>query len=435
MAVDLDALLSARQRQSIAESTARINVWHGSIRSGKTIASLLRWLLFVATAPRGGELVIVGKTRDTIERNVLGPLMNPVLFGVLAKHTTHTTGSNVAVILGRTVHLIGANDAKAEEKLRGLTCAGAYVDEATLLPEQFWNQLLGRCSVPGAQIFATTNPDSPSHWFRKKFLLRAGELDLRQWRFQLADNPSLTKAYVDAISSEFVGLWYRRFILGDWVAAEGAIYDMWDPDVHVVGGRHDQHALPHLVKPDGTTVPQMASRWWVGIDYGTTNPFAAILLALSETGVVYAVDEWRYDSKLERRQLTDAEYSAQLRAWLDRRLVAWGADVDFTFVDPSAASFKVQLWHDGTAGLRDADNDVIDGIRTMASALATGRHKVHARCEGLIDEFPGYSWDPKASAAGNDKPLKTDDHSLDADRYGLVSGAWMWQHEPLLEAA
>jgi PBSX family phage terminase large subunit len=404
--------LSETQLRSVVESTARINVWHGSIRSGKTIASLLRWLIFVGTqAPAHGELVIVGKTRETIERNVLTPLQDATLFGPIARLVTHTTGANTCMILGRVVHLIGANDAKAEGKLRGLTCAGVYVDEATLLPEAFWNQLLGRCSVEGARIFATTNPDSPAHWLRRNFLQRGG-LDLRQFPFRLADNPSLTKTYVDAISTEYVGLWYRRFILGEWVAAEGAIFDMWDEDRHVVDGD-----LP------------LIGRWWVGIDYGTTNPFAAILLGLAGDGVVYAADEYRYDSTAARRQLTDSEYSTNLRAWLQRAKVELGADPEWIYVDPSAASFKTQLRRDAIDGVRDGDNDVLDGIRLMSSALANGRHKVHRRCPGLIEEIPGYVWDPKATADGVDKPLKTGDHSIDADRYGLQTGRRMWWNE------
>lgn len=425
-ATDLTAALSPKQLRSIAEADARINVWHGSIRSGKTIGSLIRWLIYLADPPTGGRYLMVGKTLQTIERNVIEPLQDEALFGPLARLVRHTPGASTAIILGKVVHLVGANDARSEEKLRGVTCAGAYVDEVTVLPEQFWNQLLGRCSVPGAKVFATTNPDSPGHWFLKKFLLRAGELDLRDWRFGLADNPSLTDEYVAAISAEYVGLWYRRFILGEWVAAEGAIYDMWDPARHVIGGVDDDLALP-----DGET----PTRWWIGVDYGTTNPFAAILATTTDRGRVVAVDEWRWDPTKERQSLTDTEFSERMRRWLDARRMAWGAAPDWVFVDPSAASFKVQLWRDEVEGIRDADNDVIDGIRVVASALASGRHVVHARCAGLIEEFPGYVWDPKATLKGEDRPMKTADHSLDADRYAVKSGHWMWRNEPLLAAA
>lgn len=407
--------MSPAQIRSVVESNARINAWHGSIRSGKTIASLLRWLIFVATAPYGGELVIVGKTRETIERNVLAPLMDGALFGSIAKLVTHTRGSNVAIILGRTVHLIGANDSKAEGKLRGMTCVGAYVDEATLLPKGFFQQLLGRLSVPGAKLFCTTNPDNPAHWFKKEFLNRAAHLNMRSWHFTLADNPALDPAYVAAISREYVGLWYRRFILGEWVVAEGAVYDMWDPDRHVVT------ALPHI------------DRWLTtGVDYGTVNPFAAEMVGLGEDGRLYVVAEWRYDSREHRAQMTDEAYSRALRGWWARiprpaEIAAVGVEPEWVHVDPSAASFMTQLWADGVPNVVGADNEVVDGIRTVSTLLATDRLRVHSSCEGLIGEVGGYSWDEKAAERGDDKPIKVNDHLCDALRYGVHSTEWLWR--------
>jgi PBSX family phage terminase large subunit len=180
--------------------------------------------------------------------------------------TSYTAGAPSAVILGRRGWVIGANGARAESRLRGLTCAGAYVDEGSLVPREFFTQLLGRMSVPGAKLFVTINPDNPAHWLRRDFLGNNG-LDLRNWHFQLGDNPSLTREYIAAISAEFTGLWYRRFILGEWVAAEGAVYDMWDDQIHVID-----------------VVPAIQSWVCAAIDYGTTNPFHALLLGLGVDG-------------------------------------------------------------------------------------------------------------------------------------------------------
>ncbi|WP_424862112.1 PBSX family phage terminase large subunit [Streptomyces sp. MMS24-I29] len=405
--LDLDCLpLSRKQLRSVGQATARINLWHGSVRSGKTIASLLAFVIAVATAGPSGLIIVVGRSLQTIERNVLEPLQDPALFGPLARHVVHTRGATTAVILGRTVHLIGAADARAEGRLRGLTAQLAYVDEATLLPEAFWTQLLARLSVPGARLYATTNPDSPRHWLKTGYLDRAAELDLRAWHFKLADNPSLSPEYVAALAAEYVGLWKRRMIDGAWVVAEGAIYDMWDESRHVV------NALPDM------------RRHWCGIDYGTTNPFAAILLGEGVDGRLYVAAEWRHDSRATHRSMTDAQYSAAVRAWLD------GLDIapEWTFVDPSAASFSTQMWQDGNPGLARAANEVADGIRSVSSLLAADRLLVHESCEGLLTELPGYSWDPKATARGEDKPLKIDDHSADALRYAVHSTAHEWRH-------
>lgn len=410
----LFGVLSRKQIRSVVESSAvRIALWAGAVRSGKTIASLIAFLIALAKAPQHGLVVIVGKTLQTIERNVIEPLQDPTLFGPIARHVHHTRGSNTAIILGRTVHLIGASDARAEGRLRGLTACLAYVDEATLIPEAFWTQLLARLSVPGAQLLGTTNPDGPAHWLRKSFLLRAGELNLASWHFTLDDNPSLDPGYVAALKLEYVGLWHRRYILGQWCLAEGAVYDMWDPDRHVVD------VLPRI-------------RGWVGlgVDYGTVNPFAALLLALGEDGRLYLTNEWRYDSRAAHRQLTDVEYSKRLRAWLDA--VKWprsplvGVRPDWTVVDPSAASFVTQLYHDGVTPTLAA-NGVLDGIRQVSSLLATGRLRVHSSCRGLIEEIAGYSWDPEKARKGEDAPVKADDHSLDATRYVVHTTEAAWR--------
>nr|WP_045740880.1 terminase family protein [Actinoplanes rectilineatus] len=398
---------------SIAHANARINIWTGAVRSGKTIASLLRWLIYVSNAPRGGQLMVGAKTLDTCARNVFGPLMDPAITGDWAKRIHYTRGAPTANILGRTVEVITANDARAEERLRGMTCAGAYIDEATLVPEAYWNQLLARLSVPGAKLFATTNPDNPAHWLRKKFMLRVGELDLRWWQFQLEDNESLDPAYVASLKKEYVGLWYKRFIDGAWVVAEGAVYDMWDPERHVID----------LIPP--------IWRWiCTSIDYGTSNPFHGLLLGIDASQTVYVASEWRHAARETRRSMTDAEYSTALLNWQRgyKRIPADlpGVVPESTVVDPSAASFIQQLYRDGVTPT-PADNGVADGIRTVAGLLGHDKLKVHRSCKHLIDEFPGYSWDEKKARKGEDAPIKVDDHGLDAVRYGVKTTEGTWR--------
>lgn len=413
--------LSDKQLTSVREATGRVNIWDGSIRSGKTIGSLLRFLIFVASAPHGGAIVVIGRTRDSIARNVFGPLQDATLFGRFANNVHHTQGAPTATILGRKVYVIGASDAKAEMVIRGLTVAGAYVDEATVIPEAFFTQLLGRMSVPGAQLFATTNPDSPAHWLKRKFLDRIDQLDgWTRFQFRLADNPSLTTEYVDRISSEFTGLWYRRFILGEWVAAEGAIFDMWDPDQHVIAWEH---------------LPRMQRMLGVGIDYGTTNATSAILLGLShpepdQPAKLFLIDEWRHDPAHAQTRLTDGQLSAAVRDWMTQPHMPPHHEQmppQWTIVDPAAASFKVQLHKDGARGITNAENNVGFGIRTVATLLGAKQLLVSDRCTGFIQEAPGYSWDPKATQAGEDKPVKVADHSLDAGRYAIATTETMWR--------
>jgi PBSX family phage terminase large subunit len=407
-------LLSEAQERSIAHSNARVNIWDGSVRSGKTIASLLRWLTYVADPPLGGALVVSGKTFDTVARNVFGPLSDPTLFGDAARHVSYTRGAGTATILGRKIEVITANDIKAEGRLRGLTAAGAYIDEATLLPESFWTQMLARLSVKGAKLFATTNPDGPAHWLRQNFLLRAPELNLRHFRFTLDDNPALDPAYVASLKTEYTGLWYRRFILGEWCLAEGAIYEMFDPERHVVD------ILPPI------------QRWIaLGVDYGTVNPFAALMLGIGVDQNLYLAHEWWWNSKQQRKQLTDVEYSTRLRGWLDTDL--GGIRPQYVIVDPSAASFVTQLWQDGQSPTL-GNNEVLNGIRTVSSLLARGKLRIHRSCRNLLNELPGYSWDDDKAAKGEDAPIKTDDHACDAMRYAIHTTEAAWRPH-LREAA
>lgn len=407
--------LSVAQAQSVARSTARVNIWEGSTRGGKTLSSLLRWLMYVADAPPG-ELFMFGRTRETVGRNAILQMQDPALFGPVASCVHYTFGSPLATILGRRVHIFGANDINAEAKIRGGTFAGGYGDELTLLPKAFFTQALGRLSVPGSKMFGTTNPGSSNHWLRQDFLLRSDVpgMDLRQFHFTLDDNPSLEDEFKDGIRAEFTGLFYKRFVEGIWCASEGAIYDMWNEDIHVVD-----------------VLPPMLTWLCAAVDYGTSHPLAAVLLGLGVDRRLYVVSEYRYDSRKENRQLTDVEYSARMRQWLASVPIPGtkllGVTPQYIVVDPSAASFKTQLYRDRLT-VTDADNTVLDGIRTVSSLLASRQILIHRSCKGLRDELPAYAWDQRASEQGDDKPIKAGDDQVDALRYAVMTTRDLWQN-------
>lgn len=416
-------LVSEKQLDFLRGSSRRVNICTGAIRSGKTIVTLLRWLLFLSVAPKTGELVMVGRTRDAVWRNCVLPLQSPELFGRVASNNVQGNyGAPTVNILGRRVHILGASDVKAEKVIRGMTVAGAYVDEATTLPEEFFTQLLGRMSVSRSRMFATTNPDNPAHWLKTKFITRAddGELDdWRHWHFTLEDNPSLTEEYKASVRSEFTGLWYRRFILGEWVAAEGSVYDMWDPTEHVVATEE---------------IPPIEELIAIGLDYGTSNATAAVLLGLGEDQRLYVLEEFTWDAREQRRSLTDAELGDRIEAWIERgAITAPRLEPRFTIVDPSALAFRTELSRRGIP-TTPGDNDVAYGIQTIATLLSTGNLKVAEHCSKLIGEFPGYAWDPKATEKGEDKPIAVSDHHLDALRYALVTTENIWSFRVRSEA-
>ncbi|MFD7884082.1 PBSX family phage terminase large subunit [Streptomyces bauhiniae] len=416
--------LLGKQLHATTLATARGNLWEGAVRSSKTVSSILVWLKYVRTGPPGA-LLMVGKTERTLKRNIIDPIIEMV--GV--KRCKYKAGAGEVVIFGRTIYVAGANDERAADKIKGMTLAGAYCDEVTTFPESFFSMLGTRLSIEGAQWFGTTNPEGPNHWLKKKFLDRAKlhlrrdgtvvessdpkALDLHRFSFSLDDNPYLPPAYVANLKLEYQGLFYKRFVLGEWCLAEGVVYDMYDEARHVVD------VLPEI-------------RHWmcVGLDYGTINPFAALLLGVGTDDRLYVASEYRHDSRAERRQLTDAQYSVAVREWLGtyRHRGGEGVQPQWIFVDPSAASFMTQLWSDGVQGVAKADNEVKDGIRSVSVAFGSNLLHVHRSCAGLLSELPSYAWDEKAAAAGDDKPLKVDDHSVDALRYALHSSAHEWRH-------
>lgn len=419
--------MSPKQLDYLRNSTADVNVCDGSISSGKTIVTLTRWLLFVAHAPAVGELVMVGRTRDSIWRNLIAPMQTRELFGDMADAVIGNPGAPSVKIMGRRVHLIGASDAKAELSIRGMTVAGAYVDEITTISYEFFTQLLGRMRVMGAKLFGSTNPDNPAHWFKVNYLDRIEQINTDElgntvrrwarWQFKMSDNPYNPPGFEERKRREFTGLWLRRFVEGEWVAADGAIYPMWDDD---------------LVVPWGE-LPPMERCFAVGIDYGTNNPTAAVILGVAWDANadprprrrLYLVDEWRTE---KGHSLTDAQLSERFREWLTEQEhhPTQTLHPEYTVVDPSAASFKTQLYQDGVENLYNAENDVEYGIKVMASLLGSHSLLVSDRCRGFISEAPGYSWDPKEALKGMDRPLKIADHSLDAGRYAVATTETLW---------
>lgn len=391
---------SPKQAASILGSTARINVWDGSVRASKTVASLIRWLDYAVHGP-DGELMMLGKTERTLRRNVMHPLADLLAAGDLKVRW----GDGEATLWGRRIYLGGANDEGAVDKIKGVTLAGLYGDEVGTWPANVFRMATSRLSVDGALGFFTTNPESPMHWLMTDYLSRADELDLTRWHFTLDDNPFLPPEFVANLKREYTGLWKRRYIDGEWVVAEGAIYSMLDEDRHLVD------RLPELVET------------WDVIDYGTTNPFVALAISLGVDGRLYIHDEWRWDSAKRGSQRTDAEYSAEVIAWHKRlnRNPRW------IYLDPSAASFSLQLHRDGVRGVIPADNTVDDGLREVAMLFGLDRLKFHRpTTEAAWGEFVGYVWDLKKQAKGEDAPLKVNDHAPDGVRYGIRSLHTVW---------
>lgn len=383
---------SELQITSFQNSDAKINIWEGAVRSGKTYISLWRFLTELVEGPEG-EYVLITRTYDSFKRNVL-----PELTRMIGADAKYMKGNRELNIYGKTIHIVGADDERAEAKIRGPTFSGAYVDEITIIPESVFKMLISRCAMRGAKIFGTTNPDSPYHWLKRDYL--SGNPDVKNWKFTLNDNPELTKEDKEYLKRQYKGLWYQRFIEGKWVQAEGSVYDFFDETIHVID-----------------TAPSYTSSYLVGVDYGTTNPCAFVLIGHDPSRFpnYWVEDEYYYDSRKHQRQKTDTEYADDLKKFLA------GRPVKAIYLDPSAVSFRMELQKQGVMNLYEAKNDVLDGIRCVSNFLNNGTLKILSCCKETLKEMQSYVWDERAAQRGEDKPKKENDHALDALRYVMYT--------------
>ncbi|WP_371053665.1 PBSX family phage terminase large subunit [Rhodococcus gordoniae] len=398
--------LTPKQAWSLGRATKKICIWNGAVSSGKTITSLFKWLMLIPTAPATGEIVMIGRTRDTAYRNLMTQLQNRDIYGDAADHVHYNRGAPTATIFGRTIHILGSSDVRAEATIRGMTISLAYLDEATLVTKEFFAMLVSRLRVKGfrCQLLCTTNPDAPKHWLKTDYMDRADdpELSIVVFNFRLRDNwRNLERAYIRSLEAQFTGLWRARFIDGEWTMADGVIYDMFDPHAHVV-----------------ETLPDMQQILCIGIDYGSGgegHPAAGILLGLGIDNCLYAMAEWAPGKG------TPADRSKSLR-----KFEALHPKPDYHFVDPSAADMKLQLNRDGFPNVANAANSHKLGIGLVSSLLSTQQLRIHTSCTNLLEEIPGYVWDAEAAKRGEEKPVKEDDDFCDALRYAVATSRAFW---------
>lgn len=362
----------------------------GSIRSGKTIAMICSFLRWSQSRFNGEDFIIAGKSIGALKRNVIKP-MQQILDAWDWKYS-YNRSENYIVIGNNTYYLFGANNEASQDVLQGLTAAGALADEVALFPQSFVDQMIGRCSVDGAKIFMNCNPEGPYHYIKTEFIDKAKEKLIYYLHFTMDDNLSLSERVKERYRRMFSGVFFQRYILGLWVMAEGIIYDMFNKDKHVV-----------------KTEDRPYTQYYVSIDYGIQNPTVFGLWGFFN-GKLYKIKEYHYSGREETRQKTDTEYADDLEKFIQN------LPIKAIIVDPSAASFIAELRKRGLR-VRQANNEVIDGIRNVATALNEGMILYNDCCIETFKEFNSYVWDEKAAERGIDKPLEKNDHHMDADRY------------------
>jgi PBSX family phage terminase large subunit len=394
--------LSDKQLEFICNSTARWNFAHGSVRSGKTVGTLFRFLQAVDACP-DSDIAMVGHTSTTIYQNAVRLIMESPQLAVFRPFCTWFKTTPELRFKDKSIAIIGAKDEGAVGLIQGRTLSLVYCDEMTLYPQNVIEMINSRLSKPHSMGLASMNPSNPDHILKKWIDLgEEGDPNFYSLHFTVEDNPYLEQSYIDHLRKSSTGVFYKRNYLGLWCLAEGAIFDFFDKDIHVVDRM-------------GPT-----EYWIASCDYGSVNPFACLLISIhsgkaTQTGARWTVQkEYYWDPAKRGRQKTNAEYADDLQAFLE----PYG--VKKIYVDPSAASFKLELRRRGMHTV-DAVNDVEDGITKMTSEVKRGVVTIHKDCTNLIREIEGYVWDPSASKKGRDEPLKKHDHAIDALRYAVMT--------------
>ena len=361
----------------------------GAVRSGKTVSMVVGFFLWSMATFDRQNLAICGKTVGALRRNITGNL--PQWLGELFEIREHRSENKLVVrdLKGRenTYYLFGGRDESSCKLIQGITLAGVLLDEAALMPKSFVEQACARCSVAESRLWFNCNPEGPEHWLYKEWILKAEEKNMLHLHFTMDDNPALTEHIRRRYENLYTGVFYRRFVLGQWCMAEGLVYE-FDPQLHIA-------------EPEKT-----GGRYYISVDYGTRNPFSAGLWQVMG-GKAYRIREFYHNGRESGKMLTDEEYCDALEH------LAKGLPVEQIVVDPSAASLIAALRRRALP-VRKARNEVLPGIRLVATLLKAGILQFSPRCKDAIREFSLYRWEDNGE---KDTVVKENDHAMDDIRY------------------
>lgn len=366
----------------------------GSIRSGKTVAMTVGFLLWSMSSYNGQSFGICGKTIASLRRNVITHIPQWVegVFTVVDRPSENkliVTSGNVT----NTYYMFGGKDESSYTLVQGVTLAGVLFDEVALMPQSFVDQAMARCSVLGSKFWFNCNPENPGHWFYVEWIKKAREHNILYLHFTMDDNLSLAPEIKERYESMYTGVFYRRYILGLWVKAEGLVYPMFDRSAHIVGGTPEYNPR---------------HRYYVSIDYGTVNPFAAGLYDFSPAEQKATKIRELYYKGGSNNRIDNEAYYKKLQELIG------GFPLQYLIIDPSASSMIETIQKYGEYLVVKADNDVLNGIQDVTKYLNAGALYFHKSCKNTFNEFETYSWDEESL---EDKVIKENDHAMDELRY------------------
>ena len=399
--------ITPKQAEYIVNAHHRWNFAVGAVRSGKSHMAV-QYIIPQGLRERHGKKginLILGASKENIERNVLEPMRQ--IWG--ASMVSEINSRNWASIFGEKVYCIGAEKMNQVSKIRGSEIKFCYVDEIVDINKEVFEMLKSRLSLPYSICHAAANPSYPTHFIKEFIDSAENGVDIYSQEYTIYDNPFLPIEYVRSLEAEYAGtVYFLRYILGKWARAEGLIFPMFlEALAEVPNGEAEDLAL--------------------SVDYGTQNPFAAIAWK-KKGGIWYAEREYYHSGRKTGKQKTDDEYATDLEDFMAEEIEDYRTRLEASrrepnvpmpskiqlIVDPSAASFIALMKKKDWCKVVKANNDVEDGIRETASAMKRGLIKISCCMSEWRREVEGYVWDERVE---EDKPVKENDHLMDATRY------------------
>lgn len=384
----------------------------GAVRSGKTVSEALSFVLWSMSTFDGKNFALCGKTVGGLRRNVIGPLKQMLKStGYVIEDARNEGCLCIGAIDKETkkkvtnyYYIFGGKDESSQDLIQGITLAGVFFDEVALMPQSFVNQATARCSVEGAKFWFSCNPNSPFHWFKKEWINKVTERKILYLHFTMDDNPSLSEEVKNRYKALYTGVFYKRYILGLWVAADGIVYPMFDPDIHAIELRRNW------------------TRIFVAGDFGIQNATTFGIFGYYAPERRYHQIASYYHSGRDEGQKTTKEYADDLKQFLADNLVM----PEYVVLDPSAAPMIVELRKDPYFARHGIDilpakNRVDLGIQVVSFLLNERKFTLDPSCIKDIEEFTTYAWDSDKLDKGVEEVIKIDDHAMDKIRYAIMT--------------
>ena len=384
--------LSAKQIEVVqhCNNVGALCLSYGAVRSGKTFAACFGFFVYTQKTQPDYLHLITGRNKTVLAQEIVATLEMLARYFGLDFIYKHSIGE---LRIGKTRYIVSAGyDIKSEGRIRGLSIGSILFDEATLPPEEYWEQSIARMTYADSKLWATCNPEGNRHWLKRKWVDEEKFTTVSHLAFD--DNPILSDTVKERNSNLFAGVFHDRMVIGQWTDASGVIYQNY----HLEDVRFDKYQISEVD---------------VGVDYGTSSVTTFVEIIKLRSGKRFVNRVFYHNAEKEGNQLTDDEVRDKLADFVKdyNRGVIW--------IDPSAASLKATLFKKPCRlVVRNADNDVLNGIRVVMAGLTAERLTINtlAPNESLRDEMIAYRW-----IDGEDKPVKEEDHTMDALRYAYYS--------------